>query len=578
MPNHNSDIAEMFDRIADFLEIKGENVFRVRAYRNAALVVAGLGRSVTDMARDGKDFSQLPGIGKDLAVKIGEAVKTGKLAFLEKLESETPPGLIKMMAIQGLGPRRVKTLYEKLHIKDIDGLKRAALAKRIRSLEGFGEKTEENILREIGRVKRTEGQMKLADAEQIGLPLVEYLKGAKGAKKIVIAGSFRRAKDVVRDLDILVTCDDSPGVMKRFVKYEDVDKVIARGETRSAVILRSGLQVDLRVVPEESYGAALCYFTGSQVHNIELRRIAKDKRLKLNEYGIFRMRRPKREERVAGRTEEEVYDKLGLSYIEPELREDRGEIEASRAGRLPHLITLDDIKGDLHAHTNLTDGHHTLEEMARAARDMGYVYIGITDHSKHVTVAHGLDDKAVLGRIAEIGRLNKKIKGITVLKGMEVDILEDGKLDLGDDVLKELDFTICSVHYKFNLSREEQTERIIRAMDNPYFNILAHPTGRLIHERDPYELDMERIILAAEERGCVLELNAHPMRLDLNDVDCKFAKESGAKIAISTDAHNMADLGYMRFGIKQARRGWLEPKDVVNTRSLPELRKALKRN
>lgn len=575
---HNSDIAEMFDRIADFLEIKGENVFRVRAYRNAALVVAGLGRSVTDMARDGEDFSQLPGIGKDLAAKIGEAVKTGKLAFLEKLESETPPGLIKMMAIQGLGPRRVKTLYEKLHIKDIDGLKRAALAKRIRSLEGFGEKTEENILREIGRVKRTEGQMKLADAEQIGLPLVEYLKGAKGAKKIVIAGSFRRAKDVVRDLDILVTCDDSPGVMKRFVKYEDVDKVIARGETRSAVILRSGLQVDLRVVPEESYGAALCYFTGSQVHNIELRRIAKDKRLKLNEYGIFRMRRPKREERVAGRTEEEVYDKLGLSYIEPELREDRGEIEASRAGRLPHLITLDDIKGDLHAHTNLTDGHHTLEEMARAARDMGYVYIGITDHSKHVTVAHGLDDKAVLGRIAEIGRLNKKIKGITVLKGMEVDILEDGKLDLGDDVLKELDFTICSVHYKFNLSREEQTERIIRAMDNPYFNILAHPTGRLIHERDPYELDMERIILAAEERGCVLELNAHPMRLDLNDVDCKFAKESGAKIAISTDAHNMADLGYMRFGIKQARRGWLEPKDVVNTRSLPELRKALKRN
>lgn len=577
MPIHNSDIAQAFNKIADFLEIKGENVFRVRAYRNAALVMADLGKSAADMVKDGEDFSQLPGIGKDLAAKIEEIVKTGKLAFLEKLEKETPPGVIKMMAIQGLGPHRVKALYEKLHIKDMDGLKRAALAKKVRALEGFGEKIEESILREIERVKKAEGQMKLADAEQVALPLVEYIKKTKGLKKVIIAGSFRRAKEVVRDLDILVTCDDSAKVMKNFIGYEDVDKVISRGETRSTVILRSGFQVDMRVVPEKSYGAALCYFTGSKSHNIELRRIAKNKHLKLNEYGVFKTVKSKKEEWVAGRTEEDVYEKLGLSYIEPELREERGEIEAARQGKLPHLVELGDIKGDLHAHTNMTDGHHTLEEMVRAARNKGYKYVGITDHTKHVAVAHGLDEKTVLKRIAEIDRFNKKIDGITVLKGMEVDILDDGRLDLEDAILKELDFTVCAIHYKFNLTLEKQTERIIRAMDNPYFNILAHPSGRLIHERAPYEVDMERIISAAKERGCILELNAHPMRLDLNDIHCKLAKGSGVKIAISTDSHNTADLDYMRFGVKQARRGWLEPEDVVNTGSLPDLKKLLKR-
>ncbi|MDP3791767.1 MAG: DNA polymerase/3'-5' exonuclease PolX [Candidatus Omnitrophota bacterium] len=577
MPVNNPDIARTFDKIADFLEIKGENIFRVRAYRNAALVIAGLGRSAADMAKDGEDFSRLPGIGKDLAAKIEEMVKTGRLKFLEKLEKDTPPGLIKMLSIQGLGPHRVKALYEKLRIKDIDGLKRAALAKKVRALEGFGEKTEETILREIERVKGVEGQMKLADAEEIALPLLEYIKKAKGVKKVVPAGSFRRAKESVRDLDILVTCDDCSNVMKRFIKYEDVDKVVSHGETRSTVILRCGLQVDMRAVPEKSYGSALCYLTGSQAHNIELRRIAKNNRLKLNEYGVFRAPGPKKEEWIAGRTEEEVYKKLGLPYIEPELREDRGEIEAAKKGTLPHLITPGDIKGDLHVHTNITDGHNTLEEMVRAARGKGYKYIGITEHSQHVKVAHGLDEKATLERIRELERFNNKIKGITILKGMEVDILEDGRLDLEDNVLKELDFTVCAVHYKFNLTLEKQTERIIRAMDNPYFHILAHPTGRLIHERDPYEVDMDRIILAAKDRGCILELNGHPLRLDLNDIHCKLAKESGVKIAISTDAHNAGDLGYMRFGVLQARRGWLEPKDIINTRSEPELRKLLKR-
>lgn len=577
MPIHNSDIAAIFNKIADILEIKGENVFRVRAYRNAALTVMGLAKNAADMANSDEDFSELPGIGKDLAAKMEEIIKTGKLSFLEELEKKIPPGLVKMMSIQGLGAHRVKALYEKLHIKDIDGLKRAALAKKIRDIEGFGEKTEENILREIERVKGVEGETKLADAEEVALLLVEYLKKVKGIKRVIIAGSFRRAKEVVRDLDILVTCDDGPRVMEYFIKYEDVGKVVSHGETRSTVIFRSGFQVDVRVVPEKSYGAALCYFTGSKAHNIILRKIAMKKHFKLNEYGVFRLAKAGKEKWIAGRTEEDVYEKLGLSFIEPELREDHGEIEAAQKGKLPHLVTLKDIKGDLHAHTNLTDGHHTLEEMSRSAIAKGYKYIGITEHSKHVTVAHGLDSKAVLKRIKEIDHFNERLKGITILKGMEVDILEDGKLDLEDEVLKELDFTVCAVHYKFNLPIEKQTERIIRAMDNPYFNILAHPSGRLIHERDPYEVDMEKIIAAAKERSSVLELNAHPMRLDLNDIHCKLAKESGVRIVISTDAHSMGDLDYMRFGVMQARRGWLETGDVINTRDSAALKKLLKR-
>lgn len=572
MPIHNSQVAQIFERLADLLEIKGENVFRIRAYRNAARTISGLPKSVSDMLEEGEALSELPGIGKDLAEKIKEIAQTGKLAFLEKVQKSLPGGLDDLMQIQGLGPHRVKTLYEKLKIKSLPELKKAIEAKKLRELPGFGEKIEENVSRELERVKRSEGLLRLEEAEESGHPIIEYLKKTKGVKRAVIAGSFRRAKETVRDLDILVTCENGSKAMDRFINYEDVDKVVSHGDTRSTVILRSGVQVDLRVVEEKSYGAALVYFTGSKAHNVAIRKMALQKGLKINEYGVY-----KGQKWIAGKTEEDVYKQVGISYIEPELREDTGEIEAAKKGKLPHLVTIKDIRGDLHAHTNLTDGHYTLAEMVQAAKDRGYEYIGITEHSKHVTVARGLDEKAVLKSIDEIDKFNKKIKGITVLKGIECDILSDGSLDIDDSVLKELDYTVCAVHYKFNLSSKEQTERIIRAMDNRYFNILAHPTGRLINERDPYEIDMEKIIKAAKGRGCIMEENAHPYRLDLTDVNCRLVKEVGVKIAICTDAHSTGDLDYMRYGVLQARRGWIEPDDVINTKGLADLKKFFKR-
>jgi DNA polymerase (family 10) len=376
----------------------------------------------------------------------------------------------------------------------------------------------------------------------------------------------------VGDLDILVTCRPHIGVMDRFVAYEDVTEVVAKGETRSTVLLRSGLQVDLRVVPEVSYGAALVYFTGSKAHNIAIRTMAVRKGLKINEYGVFDGDR-----RVAGRTEAGVYAKIGLPVVPPELREDRGEIEAALAHRLPDLVTLTDIRGDLHTHTNASDGRASIREMAEAARDAGYGYIAVTDHTQHATIAHGLDAKRLRRQIAEIDRLGSQVRGVAVLKSAEVDILADGKLDLADEVLDDLDFTVCAVHSHFNLPRAKQTERILRAMDNARFTVLAHPTGRLLGAREPYELDMERIIEGARERGCILEINAQPERLDLNDVHCRMARDAGVKVAISTDAHSPEQLGYMRFGIDQARRGWLTAGDVVNTRPLRELRGLLRR-
>jgi len=530
-----------------------------------------------DMAKEGEDFTQLPGIGKDLAAKIEEIIKTGKLLALEKLEKQMPPGILTLMQVQGLGAKRVKALCAKLKISTIDDLQKAASAQKVRRLAGFGIKTEENILKEIERLKGAEGKLRLDQAEEIGLPLVEYLRGVKGVKKSIISGSLRRAKETVRDLDILVSAARGKEVSSHFIGYADVAKVVSHGQTRSTVILRSGVQVDLRVVPEKSYGAALLYFTGSKAHNIKIRKLAIKKGLKVNEYGVFRVQGTDKDKWVAGNTEEEVYNQLGLAYIAPELREDWGEVEAASRGRLPHLVNLEDIRGDLHTHTELTDGQNSLEEMAEAARKRGYDYIAITEHSQHVTVAHGLNAKELLKWIKEIDRFNASTKGIRVLKGIEVDILEDGSLDLEESILKELDLTVCAIHSKFNLSAARQTERIRRAMDNPCFNILAHPTGRLINERNPYEINMEEVMHCAKERDCVLEQNAHPMRLDLNDNHCKLAKEMGVKVAISTDAHSVVGLDAMRFGVLQARRGWLEPGNVINTMSLARLKNLLKR-
>lgn len=553
------------------MEILDENPFRIRAYRNAARVTGGLSQSVAAMVEEGKDLTEFPGIGKDLAGKIGEIVKTGYLSQLQDLEDRIPPQLIRLMKIPGLGPKRVKTLYDQLNITGLEDLKKAAEAGEIRKLKGFGEKTETAIRAEMGREKKEE-RIKLNVAEEVANGVVGYLKKVEGVSELIVAGSFRRKKETVADLDILATCKKGSPVMDAFVEYGNVDKVIAKGETRSTVVLRSGIQMDLRVVPEASYGAALHYFTGSKAHNIAVRTLGVKKGLKINEYGVF-----KGVKRIAGKKEQEVFDHVGLPFIEPELREGQGEIEAARQGKLPKLITLRDMRGDLHVHTKETDGRHTLAQMVEAARDRGYQYVAITDHSKRLSMTHGFDAKRLAKRNEEIDRLNGKLKGFSVLKSIEVDILEDGSLDLPDSILKELDLTVCSVHSKFNLPREKQMERIIRAMDNPYFNILAHPSGRLINERPPYEVDMEGLIKAAKERGCLMEVNAHPDRLDLADIHCKLAKEMGVKLVISTDAHSVNDYDLMRFGVWQARRGWLEKEDVLNTRNVDELKKLVKK-
>jgi DNA polymerase (family 10) len=572
MPVHNAEIAERFDRLADLLEIEGANPFRVRAYRNAARTIAGLAQNLAGLLEAGKDLAELPGIGAAIAEKIRTIVKTGRLPQLEEVEARTPAALSGLMKIEGLGPKRVRTLYEKLAIRTPEDLERAARSGRIRELAGFGKKTEALILERVRQFHGEMQRMRLPEAEDIAEPLLAYLKQSPGIKEISVAGSLRRRRETIGDLDILVTAKKDSPVMERFVAYDEVNGVVSRGDTRSTVVLRSGLHVDLRVVPQVSYGAALCYFTGSKAHNIALRKIAVDKGLKLNEYGLFRGAK-----RIAGRSEQEVYARLGLTWVEPEMREDRGEIERARTGRLPRLITREDIRGDLHCHTSATDGRDSLEAMAEAARARGYEYLAVTDHSQHVTVAHGLDRKRLLDEIRKIDRLNEKLDGIVILKSCEVDILEDGSLDLPDGVLRELDLTVCAVHYNFNLPEKKQTGRIIRAMDNPCFNILAHPTGRLINQREAYAVDLPAVMVAAKQRGCFLELNSQPARLDLTDTSCQLAKETGLKVAISTDAHGADQLDYLRFGIGQARRGWLEPGDVLNTRPLDKLRTLLKR-
>lgn len=572
MPTSNTDIAQIFNKIGDLLEIEGENRFRIRAYRNAAMTVENLSHSLSDMVKNGEDLTELPGIGKDLAQKIEDIVKGQKVELLERLEKEFPPELNKLMTVPGLGPKKVKVLYDALNIKSFDDLTKAAQENKISKLPSFSKNTEEHILKEVKKIKTEYNRINIATADQYALPFVQYLKQDKNIKQIQIAGSYRRRQETIGDIDILVTCTEGKGIMERFVNYQEVDEILSKGQTRSSVILKSGIQVDIRVVSDESYGAALHYFTGSKAHNIEIRKLAIKQGWKVNEYGLF-----EGEKTIAGKTEAQIYEKLGLKYIEPELRENRGELEASAKGRLPELIELKDIKGDLHVHTNASDGHNTLEEMVEAAQERGYEYIANTEHSKHVTIARGLDEKALAEQIKRVDKLNAKLNNFTILKGIELDILEDGTLDLPDSILKELDIRVCAIHYKFNLPRQQQTDRVLRAMDNPYFNIFAHPTCRLINERAPIDIDMEKIMKKAKENNCILELDAHPSRLDLNDVYLKAAKEMGIKIAISTDSHNVGGYDAMFYGIGQARRGWIEAKDVINTRNLNELKNLLKR-
>lgn len=573
MTIHNQEIADRLERAADLLEIGGGNAYRVRAYRQAAQTVSGLAQSVADRVENGDDLTELPDIGERMAEKITTIAQTGELPQLDELEETLPAQLSELMHLSGLGPKRVKALHQDLGIENLDDLKQAVDRQRVRQLEGFGRKTEETIAEHLARRQGQEARTGLMEAEEVADTLARDLGAIEGVRQLAIAGSFRRRKETVGDLDILVTAAEGSAVMARFTGHEEVREIVSQGETRSTVVLRSGLQVDLRLMPEAAYGAALHYFTGSKAHNIAVRRMGVERGLKINEYGVFRDH-----ERIAGRTEEEVYASVDLPYIEPVLREHRGEIEAAQQGRLPQLVELEAIRGDLHCHTRASDGHESLRAMAEAAAERGYEYLAITDHSQSVTVAGGLDEARLSAQIDRIERLNEALDGrIRVLKSTEVDILADGSLDLPDSILERLDLCVCSIHSRFDLSREQQTERVLRAMDNPNFSILGHPRGRLIGQREAYDLDLEMVLEAAAERGCFLEVNAQPKRLDLGDADCRLAKEMGVKVAISTDAHSSANLDYIRFGVDQARRGWLEADDVINTRSLEQLRKLLER-
>jgi DNA polymerase (family 10) len=566
----NPEVAQVFDEVADLLEIQAANPFRVRAYRNAARTIRDLSQPLAGMAED--KLQALDGIGKDLAGKITTILESGDLPLRQELRGQVPAGLRDLLGVPGLGPKRALTLHQQLRITSLDNLRRAAEKHRIRKLAGFGTKTEEKILQALADLGQTGRRVYLAEAKVYADAVMRHLKETPGLDQIALAGSFRRCKETVGDLDFLVTCRSAGPVMARLADYEGIAEVQARGKTKMTVRLRNGLHLDLRVVPEVSYGAALQYFTGSQAHNILLRRRAQERGLKINEYGVFRGSR-----RVAGRTEEEVYKAVGLPWIPPELREARGEIDLALKGRFPKLLEREDLRGDLHMHTTATDGRASLEEMVEAARTRGYAYIAITDHSKRVTMARGLDARRLRQQWKTIDKLAGKVKGITILKGVELDILKDGTLDLPDDVLREADWVVASIHYDQNQPREQITRRLLKAIQNPYVCAIGHPTGRLIGKRKGVDVDLEMVMKAAADCGCFLELNSQPSRLDLDDVALMAAKERGIPIVVDTDAHSVEELGFMEFGVNQARRAGLEAKDVANTRSLTQFRKMLRR-
>jgi len=575
MPVENAAVARIFRELADLLEIQGANPFRVRAYRNAARTIEELPEPVAELARAGpKRLAELPGVGTDLGGKIVEIVQTGTLAALAEVTRELPKGLVALMRVRGLGPKKARALYDALGVSSLEELEEAARAGRIREIKGFAAKTEQHILEELAARRGMGGEQRVprAVAGQYGEALLGYLSAAPGVTRAEIAGSYRRGKDTVGDLDILVDAAEDAGVADRFVAYPEVEEVLAHGPTKASVRLRSGLQVDLRVLPAESYGAGLHYFTGSKAHNIALRRLGQQRGLKVSEYGVFRG-----EQQIAGRTEAQVYDTVDLPWIAPELREDRGEIEAAREGRLPHLVELTDIRGDLQMHTTGSDGRGTLEEMAEAAQALGYEYIGITDHTPALRMVQGLDSAGFRRQMKAIDRLNARLRTLTVLKGAEVDILADGSLDLDDETLAALDCVVISVHSRLDLPERQQTDRILRALHHPAVDVLGHPTGRLLGRRAPMQLDLELICRAAADHGVLLEVNAQPERLDLDDVQTRAALDLGAGLVISTDAHAAAELRFMRWGVDQARRGWAEVRQVANTRPLEGLLKLLHR-
>lgn len=575
MPASNPNVANKLEQMADLLELQDANPFRVRAYRNAARTVRSLPRRLEEMIADGEDLSELDNIGKDLADKLERLVENGELEELNDLREDVSPGLLEVMQVPTLGPKRTQQLDAELDIENLDDLLTAARKQRIRELDGFGEKTESSILEEAERIRDAPKRFRLAEAHAMVAPLLEYLEKQDGVGELIVAGSYRRCKETVGDIDILITSNANSKVMDAFVDYGDAVETINHGKTKSSIRLEGGLQVDLRVVPKKSYGAALLYFTGSKAHNIKLRKLAQKRNFKINEYGIFK---GDNDSPKAGKTETSMYKALSLEDIPPELREDRGEVDAARDNALPDLLAFKDIRGELHAHTRASDGNETMKDMIAAAREREYEYLAITDHSAHVGVTQGLDAKGVEKQMQRIRSRNDDLEDFTLLAGIEVDILDDGKLALPDAILKELDIVIASVHTRFGLSRKQQTRRILKAMEHECVHVLGHPTGRLLGKREGYEVDLDEIIMQAAKGKWALELNCNPLRLDLDDVHCQQARSKGVKIMLGCDAHRTSGLDNMTYGIGQARRGWLESKDVLNTRTWKQLRRLLDRS
>ncbi|MEX2309563.1 MAG: DNA polymerase/3'-5' exonuclease PolX [Pirellulales bacterium] len=590
----NRDVATIFDEIADLLEFQNANPFRVRAYRNAARRLNDLHEPLTNIAADPqREFTEIEGIGKDLAEKIGELLETGSVQMLDKLRSEIPGGVLAMVRIPGMGPKKAAALHKELGITSLDALRAACEAGQVEALKGFGKKTQDKILAGIDTAARAKERMYWAHADDIVQDLITHMRKLPGIRQMEVAGSYRRGRETIGDLDLLVDADDADAVMDHLNRFEELATVIGRGDTKMSIRLGRGLQIDLRVVPSKSFGAALQYFTGSKDHNIILRGMAKDRGLRINEYGVFRappvagvsdpghkepdFRDVNSPDYIAGRTEEEVYAALDLPWFPPEIREARQEFAWAAAGKLPDLIEVTDLKGDLHMHTTASDGKATLREMAVAAKQRGLAYIAITDHSPRVSMARGLNAERLREQWREIDRLKGEFDGLLVLKGIECDILEKGGMDLPDDVLAEADWVIASVHYGQQQSGRQITDRILGALENPYVSILAHPTGRLIGRREPYAVDLDAVFATAAKHGKFLELNANPARLDLDDVACAAARQHGIPIVISSDAHSTGGLDVLRYGVLQARRAGLTADDVANTRPWSKIKQLMRR-
>jgi len=558
----NKELANIFERMADILEFKGENPFKISAYRKASRIIGDLTQDIEEIAEKER-LKDVPGIGEGMAEKIAEYLKIGKISKFEEIKKEVSDELIAIMDIPGMGPKTLAMLHKEKKISNLSQLEKAAENGSLIGLPGIGEKKVENIKRGIELLKQSKGRMNLGIAFPVAKRIVETLREKTGSQKIEWAGSLRRMKENIGDIDILATGRDHEKIVYAFTHLPEVKEVLASGETKASVIVEGGIQIDLRVVEEDSYGAALQYFTGSKGHNIRLRGIAKAKGIKINEYGVF-----KGGKKIGGNEEKEVYRCLGMDWIEPELREDRGEIEAAQEGRLPKLIHESEIKGDLHVHSKWSDGTSSIEEIARSAQKRGYQYVVICDHSKSLRIAHGLDEARLMKQIEEIDRLNEKLKGFQILKGSEVDILTDGTLDLSEKVLEKLDFVVAAIHSGFKQDQEKMTKRIIRALENPLIHVIAHPSGRLLGTRDPYEVEIEGLMEAAKKYGKALEINAYFERLDLDDIHCRKAKEMGIQVAIGTDSHHLDQMWMISLGVAVARRGWLEAPDILNTLSL----------